>query len=150
LDILDQKERKRLYLLCIFDVVISALDIAFLGAMVLIINFYISNARAPYMSFLRQSLADQNSILLILVFFVLFGIKNLIAYWVSASEYRFIYSVASRLSKRNIYQYLREDYLKYVSVDSSVHIYKITQQPIEFATYILTNLQQITTQSVLV
>ena len=139
-----------MYLLCILDVVISALDIAFLGAMVLVINFYISNARLPYMSFLPPLLANQNSVLLVAVFFVLFGIKNIIAYWVSAAEYRFIYSVASRLSKRNIYHYLREDYLRYVNVDSSAHIYKITQQPIEFSTYILTNLQQMVTQSVLV
>lgn len=139
-----------MYLLCLLDVVISAFDIAFLGAMVLIINFYISNTQLPYRSFLPQSLADQNSIWLVAVFFVLFGIKNVIAYWISASEYRFIYGVASRLSKWNIYHYLREDYLKYVNVDSSAHIYKITQQPIEFSTYILTNLQQIVTQSVLV
>ena len=139
-----------MYLLCVLDVIISALDIAFLGAMVLVINFYISNARLPYLSFLPSSLANQNSILLAGLFFVLFGIKNIIAYWISASEYRFIYGVASRLSKRNIYHYLREDYLKYVNIDSSAHIYKITQQPIEFSTYILTNLQQIVTQSVLV
>ncbi len=150
LHILDQKERARLYLLCVLDVIISALDIAFLGTMVLIINFYISNARLPYMFFLPASLADQNSVLLVAIFFVLFGIKNVIAYWVSAAEYRFIYSVASRLSKRNIYHYLSADYLKYVNIDSSTHIYKITQQPIEFSTYILTNLQQIVTQSVLV
>lgn len=139
-----------MHLLCVLDIIISALDIVFLGAMVLVINFYISNARLPYLSFLPESLANQNSILLVTVFFVLFGIKNIIAYWVSAAEYRFIYSVASRLAKRNINHYLHEDYLQYVNIDSSAHIYKITQQPIEFCTYILTNLQQIVTQSVLV
>ncbi|MBS1527361.1 MAG: ATP-binding cassette domain-containing protein [Bacteroidetes bacterium] len=40
--------------------------------------------------------------------------------------------------------------MHYVNIDSSVHIRKISQQPIEFSTYILTNLQQIISQSVLV
>ena len=150
LNILDQKERARLFLLTFLDVFISALDITFLGLSVLVINFYIKTTSLPYLSFLPRSLADQNSILLISIFFILFGIKNIIAYRVSSAQYSFIYGVASRLSKRNILRYLREDYLKYVNVDSSVYIHKISHQPIEFSTYILTNLQQIISQSVLI
>ncbi|HEX3386520.1 MAG TPA: ABC transporter ATP-binding protein, partial [Mucilaginibacter sp.] len=55
-----------------------------------------------------------------------------------------------RLSRRNMYDYLRSGYMQYVNIDSSVHIRKISQQPIEFSTYILTNFQQIISQSVLV
>ncbi len=40
--------------------------------------------------------------------------------------------------------------MQYVNIDSSVHIRRISQQPIEFSTYILTNLQQIISQSLLV
>jgi ABC-type multidrug transport system fused ATPase/permease subunit len=150
LNILDQKERARLFLLVFLDIVVSALDIAFLAFSVLVINFYIKNAGLPYLSFLPKQLADQNSVLLISLFFILFGIKNAVAYWISSRQFSFIYSVASRLSKRNIRRYLREDYLNYINVDSSVNIYKISQQPIEFSTYILTNLQQVISQSVLV
>jgi len=81
---------------------------------------------------------------------MLFGIKNIFAYWISTFQFRFIYGVASRLSKRNIRRYLRGDYLNYINVDSSVNIYKISHQPIEFSTYILTNLQQVVSQSVLI
>lgn len=148
--VLDQKEREKLFLLIFFDVLISALDIAFLGLTVLVINFYVKNSALPYTSRLPHSLRDQNSVLLIAMFFVLFGIKNIIAYWIAAARYRFIYTVATRLSEKGIRQYLKKDYLSFVTIDSSVYIRKISQQPIEFSHYILTNFQQIVSQSVLV
>lgn len=150
LNILDQKERARLFLLAFLDIIVSALDIAFLAFSVLVINFYIKNAGLPRFSFLPKQIADQNSILLISLFFVLFGIKNIFAYWISTHQFKFIYAVASRLSKRNIYRYLRDDYLNYINIDSSLNIYKISHQPIEFSTYMLTNLQQVISQSVLI
>jgi len=150
LHVLDQKERARLFLLIFFDVLISALDIAFLGLTVLVINFYVKNSALPHTCWLPGSLNNQNSVLLILLFFVLFGIKNLIAYWVAAARYRFMYNVATRLSEKGIRQYLKKDYLNFVNVDSSVYIRKISNQPIEFSTYILNNFQQVISQSVLV
>ncbi len=150
LTVLDRKERVKLFLLIFWDILISALDIVFLGLTVLVVNFYIQNAGLSYLSFLPRQLTDKNSILLITVFFILFGIKNIFAYFLSASKYSFIYNVASRLSECNIRQYLRSGYLEYVNVDSSAHIRKISQQPIEFSTYILTNFQQIMSQSALV
>lgn len=150
LNILDQKERARLFLLAFLDVIVSALDIAFLGLSVLVINFYIKNTGLSGLTFLPKQLADQNSVLLIGLFFILFGIKNIFAYWISTFQFRFIYGVASRLSKRNIRRYLRGDYVNYINIDSSVNIYKISHQPIEFSTYILTNLQQVVSQSVLI
>ena len=46
--------------------------------------------------------------------------------------------------------YLSGSYLDYVNVDSSVHIRKIGQQPIEFCHYVLSGMQQIISQSVLI
>ena len=139
-----------MFLLIFFDVLISALDIAFLGLTVLVINFYVKNSALPYTSWLPGSFNNQNSILLIALFFVLFGIKNLIAYWIASARCRFIYKVASRLSEKGIRQYLKKDYLNFVNIDSSIYIRKISQEPIEFGHYILTNFQQIISQSVLV
>jgi ABC-type bacteriocin/lantibiotic exporter with double-glycine peptidase domain len=150
LNILDQKERVRLFLLIFFDIVVSALDVAFLGCTIIVVNFYIQNARLPYLARIPHFLADRNSILLIAIFFILFAIKNAFAYWVSASRFRFIYGVASRLSERNVRHYLKDEYLNFVNTDSSAHIRRISQQPIEFANYILINFQQIISQSVLV
>jgi hypothetical protein len=86
LTILDQKERMRLFVFILLDILISALDIGFLALMVIVINFYVKNAGLPHISFLPHSLSNKNSILLITVFFILFGIKNIFAYWVSASR----------------------------------------------------------------
>lgn len=150
LTILDQRERVRLFVLILLDVIVSALDVAFLGLSVIVINFYVKNAGLPHISSLPHSLSNQNSILLISVFLILFGIKNLFAYWVTATKNSFIYKVASRLSGRNIRQYLKSDYLKFIHTDSSIHIRRISQQPIEFSHYILTNFQQIISQGVLI
>jgi ABC-type multidrug transport system fused ATPase/permease subunit len=150
LNILDQKERTKLFLLVFLDVLIGALDIAFLGLTIIVVNFYIKNTGLPYISWLPHSLANKDSILLISIFLVLFAIKNGVAYLITAARFRFIYKIASRLSERNIRQYLRDDYINFVNIDSAIHIRKISQQPMEFSTYILTNFQQIISQSVLV
>lgn len=150
LNVLDQKERVRLFLLVFWDVVMSALDIAFLGLTVLVINFYVKNSAIPYTWWLPSSLNNQNSVLLIAIFFIFFSIKNIIAYRVAAARYRLIYDVATRLSKKGIRQYLKKEYISFVNIDSAVHIRRISQQPIEFSHYILTNFQQVISQSVLV
>ena len=102
LNILDQKERVRLFLLIFLDVFISGLDIAFLALTILVVNFYIKGATLPYGSWLPHSLANKDSVILILVFFILFGMKNIVAYWISSARYSFIYKIASRLSEQGI------------------------------------------------
>jgi ABC-type multidrug transport system fused ATPase/permease subunit len=131
------------------DLVIGILDIAFLGLMLLVINFYTKTGASNTNSFLDHFF-NKNSLLLISGFFFLFALKNLLGYFISRSENFFFYEVASRLSDRNIRQYLKAGYLEYINVDSSVQVRKISQQPIEFSTYILTNVQQIISQTGLI
>ena len=133
----------------LLDLVIGMLDIAFLGFLLLVINFY-TTKNSTKNSFLLQSLSDKNSLLVICVFFMLFSLKNWLGYRISKSQNFFFYSVASRLSKRNIAHYLSDDYTKFVNIDSSIFIRKISQQPVEFSNYILTNVQQVISQSILI
>lgn len=65
-------------------------------------------------------------------------------------QLKFIYQVSSRLSEKNLTGYLNGDYNNYVNIDSSVHIRRISQQPIEFGHYVLGGFQQIISQSVLI
>ncbi len=81
---------------------------------------------------------------------MLYALKNWLGYRITKSQNTFFYAVSSRLSKRNIWHYLKDDYFKFVNIDSSVYIRKISQQPIEFSNYILTNVQQVISQSVLI
>ena len=149
LTVLNHAERKKLSWLIILDLVIGALDIAFLAGLLLVINYY--TASNPAGHFLIFDLVYRNtSLLLTGIFFVLFGLKNCLGYYISASENSFFYQVASRLSRQNILHYLGGDHYGFIQTDSSVHIRKISQQPIEFSNYILTNLQQIITQSILI
>ena len=137
-------------MLIIFDLVIGILDIAFLGLLLVVINFYTKDASLPQISFLPKFLVNQHSLALIGIFLVLFSIKNWIGYRGLKSQHHFFYGVASRLSKRNISNYLNDSYTRFVNIDSSVQIRKISQQPIEFSHYILTNLQQVVSQIILI
>jgi len=149
LSILNSREKRRLWLQTVLDLLIGILDIVFLGGLLLVINFYTDNHAVNKYTFLPSWL-NQNSLWPIGLFFVVYALKNLAAYIVTKSQNTFFYSVASRLSKRNIWHYLKDDYFKFVHVDSSVYIRKISQQPIEFSNYILTNIQQIVSQGALI
>lgn len=150
LNILQKQERIKLVKLILFDLVMGVLDVAFLGMILVVINFYIKNNQPAIVSFLPAKIANRDSLLLIGLFLILFGFKNWIGYVNSKLQQHFFYDISSRLSKRNIQSYLTDDYLRFVNIDSSVLIRRISQQPIEFSNYILTNLQQIFSQSILI
>ncbi|MGF7037276.1 ATP-binding cassette domain-containing protein [Mucilaginibacter lappiensis] len=151
LTLLNTKEKARLCRLILFDLVISVLDIAFLGLLLLVISFYTSNKVLNSGSIvLPVGWFNKNSILLISLFLILFSIKNWFGYLILRFQHHFFYGVASRLSKKNIIHYLKDDYMRFVHVDSSIHIRQISQQPIEFSHYILTNVQQVISQSILI
>jgi ABC-type bacteriocin/lantibiotic exporter with double-glycine peptidase domain len=148
---LNTKEKARLYRLILFDLVISVLDIVFLGLLLLVISFYTSNkVLNSGLIMLPAGWFNKNSMLLISLFLILFSIKNWFGYLILRFQHHFFYGVASRLSKKNIIHYLKDDYMRFVHVDSSIHIRQISQQPIEFSHYILTNVQQVISQSILI
>jgi ABC-type multidrug transport system fused ATPase/permease subunit len=149
LTLLNTKEKNRLYRLILLDLVISVLDILFLGLLLIVIGFYTSGKPDKHY-FIPGAWFNQDSILLIGVFLILYCFKNWLGYLILRFQHHFFYGVATRLSKRNILHYLKDDYIKFVNVDSSVHIRQISQQPIEFSHYILNNVQQIISQSILI
>lgn len=150
LNILEQKEKTKLVKLIAFDLLMGVLDVAFLAMMLVVINFYTKSQQPSVISFLPAALLNHNSLLLITVFLLLFGLKNWLGYLNSKEQQHFFYDISSRLSNRNIRNYLKDDYLRFVNVDSSVLIRRISQQPIEFSNYILTNVQQVVSQSILI
>ncbi|ASU35188.1 ATP-binding cassette domain-containing protein [Mucilaginibacter xinganensis] len=148
--ILNSREKIKLYRLIVFDLFIGLMDIAFLAALLVVLNIYTKNAIPAQLSFLPNSWLNPGSLWLIAVFFILFSGKNIFAYMGLKSQHHFFYGVSSRLSKRNLLNYLSGDYGRFVAVDSSVQIRHISQQPIEFSHYILTNIQQIVSQFILI
>jgi ABC-type multidrug transport system fused ATPase/permease subunit len=148
--ILNQPEKRRLIRLIIADIVIALLDVAFLALLLLMVNFYTQQGARNNYGFLPASLFNNKSLWLIGIFLVLFAIKNCIGFFAQNAQHHFFYQVASRLSERNIRNYLNADFDQFINVDSSVHTRRISQQPIEFSHYILTNFQQIISQTVLI
>ena len=61
-----------------------------------------------------------------------------------------VYTIAARLSKQGIEQFLTGPFDNYTDIDSSVWVRRISQQPIEFAQYILSGFQTIFTEILLV
>jgi ABC-type multidrug transport system fused ATPase/permease subunit len=148
--ILDKKEKIKLAKLVFFDLVIGILDLTFLALLLVIINFYTRNTVPANISFLPANLKDPDSLALIGIFLLLFCVKNWFGYIGLRSQSRFFYSIATRLSKRNMLNFLNDDYSHFVNIDSSVLIRKISQQPIEFSNYILTNFQQVVSQIIVI
>jgi ABC-type multidrug transport system fused ATPase/permease subunit len=148
--ILTRPEKKRLLLLTLADILINILDIIFLAALLVIINYYSQqNYTSAHFSFIF-GLGGKNSYLLIIAFFLLFSLKNLSGFFVMRKQNHFVYRVALRISGNTLSDYLSSDYQNYALTDSSVHIRKISQQAIQFGQYVLLNFQQIISQSVLI
>lgn len=148
--ILDRREKIVLGKLILSDVIISVLDIAFLVALLYIVHFYTEGRHAAQLSYFPLTLFNKYPILVIGAFFILFSMKNLAGFKVLRMQLRFVYGVASRLSGKNLLNYLEGSYPDYVNINSSVHTRKISQQPIEFGHHVLGGFQQIVSQSLLV
>lgn len=147
--ILDKRERKGFIRLIIYDILLSLLDISFLILLLYVVQFY-THTGAPRLSLLPLQLFHSHPLWLIVLFFFLFSLKNLFGFEISRRQFRFRARVASRLSRKNILHYLEGSYEDYASIDSSIHIRKISQQPIEFCHYILGGVQQVIGQLVLI
>jgi ABC-type bacteriocin/lantibiotic exporter with double-glycine peptidase domain len=149
-NILDRPEQKKLVRIILFNVFISLADITSLACLLLIIRFYTEPFVALHISFLPAWLFNRNSVLLIALFLFLFAVKNLFGYLIHQIQYRFVYQVAARLSDKNLSKYFKGTYNDYVTIDSSIHTRKISQEPIEFGHYVLSGIQQIIIQSILI
>ncbi len=136
--------------LILLDVVISLLDIAFLAALIYVIHFYTITNHPLMPAFFPFTFFSSHPLSLIIVFFTLFTVKNGLGFLVFKMQYRFIYTVASRLSKNNLLHFLQGSYDDHVHTDSSVYINKISRHPIEFSHHVLGGFQQIVGQTVLI
>ena len=147
--VLEKEERKRFVVLSVLDIVISIIDILSLALLLWIIKFYIQPDE-NHLPFLPNWLADRQSVSFIAIFFLLFGIKNIAAFFITKAQYNFIAGVAVRISRINLSNYQQGEFKDFVNIDSSVLIRKISLQPFEFCQFILSGTQQIITQSFLI
>ena len=149
LGILTATERRQFWIQIVLNIFISVADIASLAFLLLIIDFYISNSIVR-LDFLPSWMLDPRSVSLIAFFFFLFGIKNLLGILISSAQYKFIGRVAVRISQNKLENYQQDAFEGFINIDSSKHIRNIALSPFEFCQHILSGLQQILIQSVLI
>ncbi len=150
LTLLSPKEKKKFFRLVTLDIILSILDISFLFLLVFVIGFYTSTYSTEQLPASMSGLLNEYPLLLISIFLLLFGIKNLFGFFLFRVQFRFVYEVASRISMNNLVAYLDGTYNDYVNIDSSIHIRRISQQPVEFSHYVLRGVQMIICNTVLI
>jgi len=144
-------ERAGLFRIILLNTFISILDIASLAVLLALVHYYSqqSNIPASRVENFIQGLEQAHFLLPIILGFSLFVFKNSSAFLLIKYQYRFIYKVAARISTQNMFRYLDSDYYEYSRVNPSVHISRISYQPTEFSTFILSGIQQLFTEGVL-
>ena len=150
LTILTQQERTRFGFLTMLDIIISIIDILSLAFLLWIIRYYIQPVENSSLSFLPSWILNKNSVVFIAVFFFVFTMKNLAAFFVTRAQNNFAAGVAVRISRNNLSNYQSAEFDEFINLDSSIHIRKIGFQPFEFCQYMLSGIQQIITQTCLI
>ena len=147
--ILTPSEKRQFWVLIALNALISVVDIAALAFLLLVISFYL-NRSVEGLDFLPDWALDQNSVMLITFFLILFGLKNILGISISNRQYSFISRVAVRISKNKLENYQRGQFENYINIDSSELIRKIAFQPFEFCEHVLLNIQQVIIQLFLI
>ncbi|MFA6058789.1 MAG: ABC transporter ATP-binding protein [Taibaiella sp.] len=146
---LNNKERKQLSRLTLFQALISIADIGSLILLLALIQLYTETSQTSHESSLYVTgryLMDIHYLFPILLFLVLFLLKNALAYLAVKMQYHYVYRVASRISLSNMRNYLNGSYTDYVQTDASVSMHRISNLPVQFCHYLLAGLQQMFTE----
>ncbi|MEX6686396.1 ABC transporter ATP-binding protein [Danxiaibacter flavus] len=137
-------EKRQFLTITFFDVLLSIADVGFMAALVWLTSIYSGASQ-----FTGNSYFNDGSLLPVFILLLLFVMKNFFTAITLKKQYHFVYDVALRISAENLANYFKSDYTDYVQTDSAVYSRKISQEPIEFAYYVLRSLQQITGQVLL-
>jgi len=149
--VLTSEEKRKLGALTLLDLVISIADIAFLALLLLIVQVYTgSGPEAGRFSFWLHGWAEKSPVMVIVVFFLLFSIKNLLGFLVFRAQCRMQFSIAARISREKLISYQHGEYSDHISVDSAVHIRRVSYEPLEFCQHVLGGTLQIITQTALI
>jgi ABC-type transport system involved in cytochrome bd biosynthesis fused ATPase/permease subunit len=142
---LEPPERRRFVLLAVADAAMAVLDLAFLAALLAIVNYLLrpSSGSMPALSVAKLPWA-------VGLFFLLFILKNALGVAVARAAHAFAGKVALRLSERALISCQQLPHADWVNTDSSVFIRKVNFHPMEFAHYLLLGSQQLLTQAWLI
>jgi ABC-type bacteriocin/lantibiotic exporter with double-glycine peptidase domain len=134
----------------LLSLLISVTDIASIAFLFYVVNFYTPHHAALNFSFVSRFNIDPHSVLPVVFLFMIFIAKSLGGYHVYKAQQKLVNKVSSRISSDQLSQYMSGSYEEHVNIDSAVYIQKIYHWPIEFANYVLSGVQQIITELILV
>lgn len=150
ISVLTTSERQKLFRLILLHSVISIADIVSLALLLALIHFYTHSSTGHSKFDQAAEILQRRSYGLPLIFLLLFFVaKNIASYLAVKAQFDYIYEVASRISKTNLLRYLNGSYLDYTQLNPSVHISRISYQPMEFSTFVLAGIQQLSTELIL-
>lgn len=136
-------------MLTLFQALVSIADIGSLILLLALVQLYTAPVQTGHERSLYAAgkhLMDIHYLLPILLFMVLFLLKNTFAYIAVKLQFNYVYRVASRISLSNMRSYLNGSYTDYVQTDPSVSMNRISNLPVQFCHYLLAGLQQMFTE----
>jgi ABC-type multidrug transport system fused ATPase/permease subunit len=148
--ILNISERRRFVVLILLNVLLSIADIGSIALVFVVLNIYSGKPVTWILPILDQLNIHQQSFAPAIFLILIFILKSTAGYFITKAQFRYISDVASRLTEKNLLLYLEGSYENYVNVDSAVWTRRICFQTLEFAQYVLSGIQQVINESVLV
>jgi ABC-type multidrug transport system fused ATPase/permease subunit len=135
------KEQRHLFLGAAGEVVLQLADTAFFAGLLLMVAIFTGGGTVIEQLPFATEVIQNNYVLVLVGFLLAYAGKNILAWWWTAKLWQGVYHVAWRLSAQNLEAYFQRDYHQYVHEDSAAQIRKVSQQPVEFALYLLRNTQ---------
>ena len=150
ISVLTREERRTFFILMGCSLLISVADILSIALLFIIVNLYTPKNVQPVLPLFPSFKLEEHYLLPVVIILVIFLLKSFGGYIVYKLQYRFTGKVSSRVSEKNLLLYMEGTFEDHVNIDSAVMIRKIYLQAIEFANYILSGIQQIVTETILV
>jgi ABC-type bacteriocin/lantibiotic exporter with double-glycine peptidase domain len=148
--ILSPAEKRQMIFLLAADFFIQLLDLAAMALLLFTLRMYIQPATAVTSAWIPAFFQPFDRVRVLGIILLVFLLKNLLAVFIQQSQYQWSYRIASRLSEDALAAFYKTEYAGFVKEDSASNMRAISQQPIEFAQYVLTGVQQVLVQSALV
>lgn len=148
--ILTRPERHKFITLTFLNTILSITDIGSIALVFVVLNIYSGQAIAWVSPVLQKLNIQQQSIMPVVLLIIIFIAKTIAGYFISKAQARYISDIASRLTGRSLLLYLEGRYEDHVNIDSAVWMRRICFQTLEFAQFVLSGIQQVINEAILI
>ncbi|HEX5151444.1 MAG TPA: ABC transporter ATP-binding protein [Parafilimonas sp.] len=149
-NILTSSEKRRFVLLIFLNALLSIADIGSIALVFVVLNIYSGEPVAWVSPVLQKLNIQQQSIIPVVLLMIIFIAKTIAGYFISKAQFRHISDVASRLTGKSLLLYLEGSYEDHVNIDSAVWMRRICFQTLEFAQFVLSGIQQVINEAILI